>query len=186
MTQSENTPVATAAKRWTTTGCVSTVWRRWLLLIASILMSSGCTYSTNPIFVEQDNLFDEASLGTWEADEEAKFEFRRFEVKRWGPEEKSYRAVLRNENGEKQEPSFQLFLSQIDGKKFITAKFENPSSEKDSPDAAAAAAIYLTFAIDRIEGGELRVRYLLGDCSSSCWGRYGSCRGWQSLSLPWS
>lgn len=67
----------------------STVWRRCLLLFASILMLPGCTYSTNPIFVEQDNLFDEAFLGTWEADEEAKLEFRRFEVERWGPEEKN-------------------------------------------------------------------------------------------------
>ncbi len=139
----------------------STVWRRCLLLFASILMLPGCTYSTNPIFVEQDNLFDEAFLGTWEADEEAKLEFRRFEVERWGPEEKSYRAVLRNERGEKQDPSLQLFLSQIDGKKFITAKFEQPDSEKVSPETADAAAMYLTFAMDRCEGGELQMRYLL-------------------------
>ena len=37
------------------------------------------------------------------------FEFRRFEVERWGPEKKSYRAVLRNERGEKHEPPLQLF-----------------------------------------------------------------------------
>ncbi len=161
MTQSETTPVATAAKRWTTTWCVSTVWRRWLLLIASILMLPGCTYSTNPIFVEQDNLFDEAFLGTWEADKDANFAFGKFEVERWGPEAESYRAVLRNEAGEKQDPSIQLFLSQIDGKKFITAKFVKPDSEKASPDTAAA--MYLTFVMDRCEGGELQMRYLLGD-----------------------
>ncbi len=175
MTQSETTPVATTAKRWKgkrnvstvwrrwlrLRPCVSTVWRRWLLLIASILMLPGCTYSTNPIFVEQDNLFDEAFLGTWEADKDANFAFGKFEVERWGPEAESYRAVLRNEAGEKQDSSMQLFLSQIDGKKFITAKFAKPDSEKASPDIAAA--MYLTFVMDRCEGGELQTRYLLGD-----------------------
>ena len=28
------------------------------LLLLTFLMLSGCTYSTNPIFVEQDNVFD--------------------------------------------------------------------------------------------------------------------------------
>lgn len=163
MIQMERGSVATAAKRWTTTWCVSSGWRRWLLLFVSVLMFSGCTYSTNPIFVEQDNLFDEAFLGTWEADKEAKFEFGKFEVQRWGPDERSYRAILRSEAGEKQEASFQLFLSQIDGKKFITAKFEKPSSEKASPDTPAAAANYLTFAIDRFDAGKLKMRYLRGD-----------------------
>ena len=78
---------------------------RFLLLTA--LMLSGCTYSTNPIFTEKDNVFDEAFLGAWETD---MFDLRKFEVTRLGHEENSYRVVLRNEtDGGK--GTFQLFLS---------------------------------------------------------------------------
>ena len=127
------------------------------LLLITALMLSGCTYSTNPIFTEKDNVFDEAFLGAWETD---MFDLRKFEVTRWGPEEKSYRVVLRNEtDGGK--GTFQLFLSQIDRTKFLTCKFEKPNSEKVSPEEPAAA--YLTFAIDQLKDGELKTRHLRGD-----------------------
>ncbi len=99
---------------------------RFLLLTA--LMLSGCTYSTNPIFTKEDNVFDEAFLGAWEAEKDAMFDIRKFEVTRWGPEEKSYRVVLRNEADAKQ-GTFQLFLSQIDRtKKPVPTRSHSPTS----------------------------------------------------------
>ena len=68
---------------------------RFLLL--ATLMLSGCTFSSNPIFTKQDNLFNEAFLGTWEVGKDAVFDFKKFEVTRWGPDEKSYRVILLNE-----------------------------------------------------------------------------------------
>lgn len=131
------------------------------LLLITALMLSGCTYSTNPIFTEKDNVFDEVFLGSWETEKDAMlFDMRKFEVTRWEPEEKSYRVVLRNETGEKQ-GTFQLFLSQIVRTKFLTCKFEKPNLEKASPDEPAAA--YLTFAIDQLKDGELKTRHLRGD-----------------------
>ncbi len=115
-----------------------------------------CTYSTNPIFVEQDNLFDEAFLGTGRLIRKPTLRSGNLKwrdgVLKKNPTER-YSATR---EGRKQDPSIQLFLSQIDGKKVITAKFVKPDSEKASPDAAAAAAMYLTFAMDRCEGGNFK------------------------------
>jgi hypothetical protein len=131
------------------------------LLLLTFLMLSGCTYSTNPIFTEQDNVFDEAFIGTWKA-EDGILDVGTFEVTRWAPDDNSYRVVLRNQADVKQ-GTFRLYLSRIDRTKFLTSKFEKPSSEKASAEEWTVPARYLTFAIDQLEGGQLKARQLRGD-----------------------
>ena len=127
------------------------------LLFVTTLMLSGCTYSTNPIFTEQDNLFDEALVGTWQADGGLS-DFATFELTRWTPDEKSYRVVICNQAGKKQ-GTIQAYLSQIDENKFLTAKFEHDKPSSTFP----ARVIYWTLAIDQLDGEQLKVRSLRGD-----------------------
>ena len=131
------------------------------LFLLSIFMLSGCTYSTNPIFTEQDNVFDEAFIGTWQA-EDGIPDVGTFEVTRWAPDDKSYRVILRNQANVKQ-GTFQLYLSQIDGTKFLTGKFEKPRPEKAGANELAVPAIYQTYAIDQLERERLKTRHLRGD-----------------------
>jgi hypothetical protein len=131
------------------------------VLLLTIFILSGCTYSTHPIFMEQDNVFDEAFIGTWQG-QDGMFDAGTFEVARWAPENKSFRVVLRNQADVKQ-GTFQLYLSQIGQTKFLTAKFEKPRSETPRAGELAAPEIYLTLAIDQLEGEQLKVRYLRGD-----------------------
>ena len=131
------------------------------ILLLTTLMLSGCTYSTNPIFTEQDNVFDEAFIGTWKS-EDGLFDAGSFEVTRWAPDDNSYRVVFRNQADVKQ-GTFRLYLSNIDGTKFLTSKFERQGSDKASPEEFTAPALYLTYAIDQLEGGQLKSRQLRGD-----------------------
>ena len=131
------------------------------LVLLTFLLLSGCTYSTNPIFTEQDNVFDEAFLGTWQAHDGVP-DAGTFEVTRWAPDNKSYRVVLRNQADVKQ-GTFQLYLSQIGQKKFLTGKFEKPRPAEAGTEELAVPVRYLTFAIDQLEGGKLKTRQLRGD-----------------------
>ncbi len=131
------------------------------LLLIPLLMLSGCIYSTNPIFTEQDNLFDEAYIGTWQA-KDGFPDAGTFEVTRWAPEDNSYRVALHNQADVKQ-GTFQLYLSQIGKTKFLTGKFEKPRPAEAGTEELAVPARYLTFAIDQLEGGQLKARQLRGD-----------------------
>ena len=71
------------------------------LVLLTFLMLSGCTYSTNPIFTEQDSVFDEAFIGTWQA-EDGMTDAGTIEVSRWAPDDNSYRVVFRNQADVKQ------------------------------------------------------------------------------------
>jgi hypothetical protein len=133
--------------------------RLWLLLV--VLMLSGCTFSTNPIFTEKDNVFDEAFIGTWRS-LDGLYDAGTFEVTRWAPDDNSYRVVLRNQADVKQ-GTFQLYLSKIEHTQFLTGKFEKVRSEKEGVEKLAVPANYLTFAIDQLEGGHLKTRQLRGD-----------------------
>jgi hypothetical protein len=128
------------------------------LLLLIFVMLSGCTYSTNPIFTEKDNVFDGAFIGTWQAVDGLPIDGT-YEVTRWAPDENSYRVVLRDK-GDVKQGTFQLYLSQIDQTKFLTSKFEKTRAEKAG---AEKLAVYLTFAIDQMEGGHLKTRQLRGD-----------------------
>jgi hypothetical protein len=131
------------------------------LLLVTLLISSGCTYSTSPIFTEKDNVFDEAYIGTWQS-LDGMWDDCTFEVTRWAPDDNSYRVVLNNQAGVKQ-GTFQLYLSQIDKTKFLTGKFEKPRSENAGTEKSAVPALYLTFAIDQLDSGRLTTRHLRGD-----------------------
>ena len=126
-------------------------------LLFALLMLSGCTYSTNPIFTEQDNVFDKAFIGTWKADDGIP-DVGTFEVTRWATDDNSYRVVLRNQANEKQ-GTFQLYLSQIDRTKYLTARVEADKST-GSVGAVPAHAIYWTLIIDQQDGEQLKARYL--------------------------
>lgn len=129
------------------------------LMIMTALLLSGCTFSTNPIFTEKDNVFDEAFLGTWETKKDGLFGYNKFEVTRGGAGAKNYRVILSGRAGAKEE-TFHLYLSQIDGTKFLTGEFGTPSFGKASTDELDVRTVYLTFAIDRLEDGELTTRLL--------------------------
>lgn len=131
------------------------------LLLLTLLMMSGCTYSTHPIFTDKDNMFDEALIGTWQA-EDGIPDVGTFEVTRWAPDDNSYRVVIRNQADVKK-GTFQLYLSEIDQTKFLTGKFEKPRSEKAGTEKLADNALYLTYAIDQLERGHLKTRQLRGD-----------------------
>jgi hypothetical protein len=131
------------------------------LLLLTLLMQPGCTYSTHPIFSEQDNVFDEALVGTWKA-EGPMSEVGIFEVSRCETERNSYQVVLRNQADVKQ-GTFQLYLSHIGQRKFLTAKFERPSTEEKNTDLSTATTWYLTYVIDQWEGGQINARLLRGD-----------------------
>jgi hypothetical protein len=132
--------------------------RLWLL---TFLIVSGCTFSTNPIFTEQDNVFDEALIGTWQAVDGIP-DAGTLEVTRWAPDDNSYRVVLHNQ-ADVNQGTFRLFLSQINKTRFLTSKFEKPSPEKASAEKLAVPALYLTYALDQLEGGQLKTRQLRGD-----------------------
>ena len=131
------------------------------LLVLTTLMLSGCTYSTNPIFTEQDNVFDEALIGTWQS-VDGILDAGTYEVTRWAPDDNSYRVVLRNQ-AEVKQGTFQLYLSQIGRTKFLTGKFEKPRPGKVGTEELAVPALYLTYAIDQLEGDQLKTRQLRGD-----------------------
>jgi hypothetical protein len=130
-------------------------------LLLTFLLFSGCTYSTNPIFTEKDNLFDETFIGTWQG-MDLFSDAGTLEVTRWAPDNNSYRVVVRNQADVKQ-GTFQLYLSQIGQTKFLTAKFEKPLSEKPGTEKFTVPALYLTYAIDQWERGQLKTRQLRGD-----------------------
>lgn len=141
------------------------------ILMIALLMLSGCTYSTHPIFNEQDNEFDEALVGAWQAEEEMT-DVGTFDVTRWAPDDNSYRVVVRNQANAKQ-ATIRFYLSRIGQAKFLTAQFENPTTNKPNADEAstektksedsAVADRYLTFVFDQFAGGQLKVRYLRAD-----------------------
>ena len=138
-----------------------------ILMLMTALILSGCAYSTKPIFTEQDNVFDDSFSGVWETKQDSILGYNKCEVTRWGPDAKSYRVILFGLSGAKRD-TFQLYLSQINGTKFLTAKFENHSSEKPGSEQARTSfedipAVYLTFAVDQLEGRQLTARLLSKD-----------------------
>lgn len=153
MTQSKTTPVATAAKRWTTTWCVSTVWRRWLLLFASILMSSGCTFSTNPIHTKADLIFDEAFVGNWRT--KVIPGYGGVTLSRLSPSSDAYRVVVFDEQNRQELATAEAYLCKLDENKYISLKFEGKPETKLTPKIC-----YWTFVIDQQKEETLKLRYL--------------------------
>jgi hypothetical protein len=130
-----------------------------LLFLTSLLLP-GCTFSTNPVFTEQDNVFDESLIGTWS--EDLFSDTGTFKVTRWEPGDNSYRAVLLNKANVKQ-GTCRIYLSQIDKTRFMTCKFEKQDSENATTEKLNGTTRYLTFAIDHVEGEQLKTRQLRGD-----------------------
>ncbi len=56
-----------------------------------------------------------------------------------------------------------IVIVQIGQTKFLTGKFEKPRPAEAGTEELAVPALYLTFAIDQLEGEQLKARYLRGD-----------------------
>ena len=82
-----------------------------LLMLGILLMLSGCVSSLNPIYTEQDLIFDAGLLGVW-TDEEA--------TESWAftfSDENEYKVVYTDEKGKKGE--FKAHLLKTEGKTFL-------------------------------------------------------------------
>lgn len=91
-----------------------------ILLICTLLMFAGCIPSLNPIYTEQDLIFDAGLLGVW-TDEEAT-EIWNFTYS----DEKEYKVVYTDEKGKKGE--FKAHLLKIEGKTFLNLTPVRPQS----------------------------------------------------------
>ena len=82
-----------------------------LVLIASFVFLTACVPSLNPLYTEQDLVFDKSILGVWTDDEQTEtWEFVYVD-------EKEYKLVHTDESGKKGE--FEARLLKIDGRTFL-------------------------------------------------------------------
>ena len=95
-----------------------------LLTLSFLLMLAGCVPSLNPLFTEQDLIFDRNLLGVW-TDEDSKETWAFTYV-----EEKEYKLVYTDEDGLKGE--FKARLLKIDGNTFLDlTPVRTPLSQND-------------------------------------------------------
>jgi hypothetical protein len=132
--------------------------RSMVLLFAStlLLLSIGCTYSTNPIHTKDDLRFDDKLLGSWKTKDIPGI--GRLDVSRPSPTSDSYRVRFFDQNESQETGLAEGFLCQLEQKRFITLKFESKPEEK-----LPLKIAYLTFVIDQQEDNLLKVRYLNQD-----------------------
>ena len=81
------------------------------LTIGLLLMNISCVPSVNPLFTEQDLIFEPALLGTWSNPDGTETWIFTLE------DDKEYRAVFRDSDGKKGE--FAVNLLRIEGKMFL-------------------------------------------------------------------
>src|SRR5687768_17583190 len=95
-----------------------------LLSLTFLLMMAGCVPSLNPLYTEQDLIFDKNLLGVW-TDEDSK--------ETWAftySDEKEYKLVYTDEDGMKGE--FKARLLKIDGNTFLDlTPIRTPGSQND-------------------------------------------------------
>lgn len=95
-----------------------------IVLIAAFLIQTACVPSLNPIYTENDLIFDAALLGIWtdgESTETWEFTFA---------DEKEYRLVHTDERGNK--GTFEARLVRIEGKRFLDlAPVRSTASDND-------------------------------------------------------
>jgi len=82
-----------------------------LFTLSFLLMFAGCVHTLNPLYTEQDLIFDAALLGVW-TDSDSK---ETWELTKAG--EKQYRLTYKDENGKTGE--FTAHLLKVEGKKFM-------------------------------------------------------------------
>ncbi len=82
-----------------------------LLTFSFLLMFAGCVSSLNPLYTEQDLIFDAALLGVW-TDKDSKETWELTKA-----DEKSYKLVYTDEDGKTGE--FHAHLLKTDGKTFM-------------------------------------------------------------------
>jgi hypothetical protein len=123
------------------------------LLLVSFLLLSGCTFSTNPIHMNADLSFDEALVGTWGTKDIPGF--GEVTLSRLSPSIDAYRVLIFDEQNRQKVGAAEGYLCQLDGKQYISLKFEGKPENKLAPKIT-----YLTFVIDQQTQEILKLRYL--------------------------
>jgi hypothetical protein len=123
------------------------------LVLLAFLLLSGCIYSTNPIHTKADLIFDEALIGTWKTKEFPGLGGVTFS--RLSPSNGAYHVAVFDEQNRQELGAAEAYLCQLDGKKYISLKFEGKPENKLAPRVS-----YCTFVIDIQKEETLKLRYL--------------------------
>jgi hypothetical protein len=111
-----------------------------LVLMSFITMLASCVPSLNPLYTDEDVIFDPALLGVWaETDSKETWAFAK-------TVEKGYQLINTNKDGKKSE--FLAHLSKIEGKMFLDLYAVKPADLQDNDYLLPLHTFILVLEID--------------------------------------
>lgn len=124
----------------------------FFIVLGIMVLSIGCSYSTNPIHTKDDLRFDETLIGSWKTKDVPGF--GKVHLSRQSATSDVYHVQIYDENAQRETGCAEAFLCELEQKKFLSLKIEG------KPESNLPKIFYLTFVIDQQTENLVKARFL--------------------------